>query len=163
MHARFIFGFNEPDHSGSYLKPQDAAARWLAMEKVALALNLTLVSPCVSNYESGLWWLNVFRGAFRNITGREPRMDHMCLHQYVHSASKMMSTIHAMFRDYNRPIWLNEFACPPYQNCTAQHQLQFMQAALPLLEACPYIYRYAWYVNRDNRDPPKGMGASVSV
>ena len=90
-------------------------------------------------------------------------MDHMCLHQYVHSASKMMSTIHAMFRDYSRPIWLNEFACPPYQNCTAEHQLQFMKAALPLLEASPYVYRYAWYVNRDNRDPPKGILAGEGV
>jgi len=31
--ARFIFGFNEPDHSGSYLNPSDAAARWPAMEE----------------------------------------------------------------------------------------------------------------------------------
>lgn len=45
---------------------------------VADALNLTVISPCVSNYDSGLWWLNQFREAFRNTTGREPRMDHMC-------------------------------------------------------------------------------------
>ena len=45
---RSIFGFNEPDHSGSYLKPQDAAERWPAMEHVAESLNLTLISPCVS-------------------------------------------------------------------------------------------------------------------
>lgn len=40
-------GFNEPDHSGSYLKPQDAAERWPMMEEVADALNLSVVSPCV--------------------------------------------------------------------------------------------------------------------
>jgi hypothetical protein len=54
-HARYLFSFNEPDHSGSYLKPQDAAERWPAMEQVAHALNLTVVAPCVSNFKSGLW------------------------------------------------------------------------------------------------------------
>ena len=68
--ARYIFGFNEPDHSGSYLKPQDGAARWAAMEYIADTLNLTLVAPCVSNYDSGNWWLATFSEAFRNATGR---------------------------------------------------------------------------------------------
>jgi len=154
--AKFIFGFNEPDHSGSYLKPQDGAARWLAMETVADALNLTLVSPCVSNYASGEWWLATFRAAFRNITKREPRMDHMCLHQYTYSAAAMNGTINAMYRDYKRPIWINEFACPPFKNCTAEHQLAFMKSALPVLEQSPYVFRYAWFVNRDNRPSPKG-------
>ena len=36
------------------------------MEEVAEQLNLTVVSPCVSNYNNGLWWLNTFRTAFRN-------------------------------------------------------------------------------------------------
>lgn len=44
-----------------------------------------------------------------------------------------------MYRAYQRPIWINEFACPPYQNCTASHQLQFMKSALPVLEQSPYV------------------------
>ena len=196
---------------------------------------MTVVSPCVSNYNDGLWWLNTFRTAFRNSTGREPRMDHMCLHCYTNSAQNMMSSINAMAKDYKRPIWINEFACPPYvsacstwvmlygvalhsgalhasrsiggsrfsfyavvrsfwigfiasfqlgtkttrvtdtapyctilhhimtsshcttsqryQNCTSPHQMAFMKEALPLLEASPDVYRYAWFVQRDNRPP----------
>ena len=99
---------------------------------------------------------------FRNSTGREPRMDHMCLHCYNNDAKSMMRSINAMARDYKRPIWINEFACPPYKNCTSPHQMAFMQEALPLLEASPDVYRYAWFVQRDNRpvkdrthaDPP---------
>ena len=30
-----------------------------------------------------MWWLQQFTEAFRNSTGREPRMDHMCLHAYT--------------------------------------------------------------------------------
>jgi hypothetical protein len=153
--ARFVFGFNEPDHSGSYTKPTDAAARWPAMEAAAAALRLTLVSPCVSNYASGDWWLKTFRAAFVNASGREPRMDHMCVHAYG-TAKAMMNEVDALYRDYRRPIWVNEFACPPYKGCTAPHQLEMMKQALPLLEASPYVFRYAWYVNRDARPAPKG-------
>eukprot|EP00041_Stephanoeca_diplocostata_P008782 m.130949 g.130949 ORF g.130949 m.130949 type:complete len:414 (+) comp17475_c0_seq22:99-1340(+) len=156
--ARYIFGFNEPDHTGSYLKPADAAARWGNMEIVAEALNLTIVSPCVSNYDSGLWWLNEFRDNFRNATGREPRMDHMCVHAYYNdgAAKAMMAMVTAVYHDYKRPVWVNEFACPPYKNCTSSHQMAFMKETLPLLEASPYVFRYAWFVSRDNRPPPKG-------
>jgi hypothetical protein len=66
-------------------------------------------------------------------------MDHMCLHQYVHSSVDMNDTINAMYKAYKRPIWINEFACPPYQNCTAEHQLTFMKTALPVLEQSPYV------------------------
>ena len=79
--ARFLFSYNEPDHSGSsYLSPADAADRWENMERLAWSLNVTLVGPCVSNYNSGEWWLHTFSQGFANITGRQPRMDHMCLH-----------------------------------------------------------------------------------
>lgn len=78
------------------------------------------------------------------------------LHCYTNDAQNMMGSINAMARDYKRPIWVNEFACPPYKNCTSPHQMAFMKAALPLLEASPDVYRYAWFVQRDNRPPPKG-------
>lgn len=90
-----IFGFNEPDHSGSWLKPEDAAARWPAMEQVADALNLTVVAPCVSSYSSGQWWLGQFSAAFKNATGHPPRMDHMCVHAYTYSAENVNATVNA--------------------------------------------------------------------
>ena len=41
-HARYIFGLNEPDHSGSYCAPEDAAVRWANMEIIAEARLSTL-------------------------------------------------------------------------------------------------------------------------
>ena len=105
--ARFIFGFNEPDHSGSYLKPQDAAARWPGMELIARARNLTLVAPCVSNYNSGQWWLQTFVAAYKNMTaGGSPRMDHMFVHAYYDPAPLpgMMEMVERIARDYKRPV-----------------------------------------------------------
>ena len=34
--------------------------------------------------------------------------------------------------------------------------MAFMREALPLLEASPYVFRYAWFVNRDDRPLPRG-------
>ena len=52
------------------------------------------------------------------------------------------------YKDYKRPIWINEFACPPYKDCTAADELKFAKIAVPRLEATDYIYRYAWYQAR---------------
>jgi hypothetical protein len=154
--ARFLFSYNEPDHSGSsYLKPSDGASRWENMERLAWALNVTLVGPCVSNYNSGEWWLSTFSAAFHNLTGRQPRMDHMCLHAYG-TPQFLEGSVGRMAKDYKRPIWVNEFACPPYKGCTAPHQLSMMKDTLAWLENSPYVFRYAWFDNRDNRPLPKG-------
>jgi hypothetical protein len=53
-----------------------------------------------------------------------------------------------MHEDYGKPIWLNEFACPPYKHCSASDQLVFARAVVPRLEATPYVYRYAWFEAR---------------
>ena len=45
------------------------------------------------------------------MTGREPRLDHMCLHCYNEEPSGMIAQIERMAKDYKRPLWINEFAC----------------------------------------------------
>lgn len=109
--SRFIFGFNEPDHSGSYLKPEVAAERWPGMETVADALNLTLVSPCVSNFASGKWWLNTFIKAFADKMQRKPRMDMMCVHVYTPDSANLNRTINEGYC-----FFLFKSRLPPYYN-----------------------------------------------
>jgi hypothetical protein len=140
------------------MKPQDGAARWEHMEELADKFNLTIVGPCVSNFESGEWWLSQFRESFRNNTGREPRMDHMCLHTYFepNEVNKMFGNIERMYKDYNKPIWINEFACPPYKSCTAADELKFAKLAVPRLEAADYVFRYAWFQAREGAGPKSG-------
>lgn len=55
-----------------------------------------------------------------------------------------------MHADYGLPIWLNEFACPPYKDCPASNQLVFAKEVVPRLEALPYLYRYAWFEARSS-------------
>ena len=95
--ARFVLGYNEPDHSGSYLKPKDGADRWIHMEALADEFNLTLVAPCVSNYASGQWWLSEFNKECNATFGRPCRYDHMCVHTYFEP-----SQVGAMFSAIER-------------------------------------------------------------
>jgi hypothetical protein len=149
--ARYIFSFNEPDHSGSsYLPPEEGAARWPNMVALADAFNLTLIAPCVSNFESGQWWLETWHKACVNLTGSNCSYSHTCLHTYFepNDVSSLFSSLERMHTAYPRPLWLNEFACPPYKHCSAADQLIFAKAVVPRLEALPYLFRYAWFEAR---------------
>lgn len=149
--ASTILSFNEPDHSGSsYLDPTEGAERWPDMVALARAFNLTLVAPCVANYASGQWWLSTWNAGCKNLTGKPCEFDHMCLHTYfeVGEISSLFSSLQRMHTDYGLPIWLNEFACPPYKQCPAEDQLKFAQLVVPRLEATPYVHRYAWFEAR---------------
>ena len=161
--ARYILSFNEPDHSGSsFLPPLEGAQRWPQMVELARAFNLTLVAPCVSNYASGDWWLAAWHGGCRNLTGANCSFDHSCLHTYFEPSdtASLFGSLARMHADYGAPIWLNEFACPPYKNCSAAHQLQLMQAVVPRLEALPYVFRYAWF---EARHQGGALGAPESL
>ena len=152
--AKYIFGYNEPDHSGSsYLAPLEGAQRWPNMVALAQAFNLTVVAPCVANYASGQWWLSTWNAACKNLTGQPCYFDHMCLHTYfnVSEIGDLFSSLKRMHTDYGKPIWLNEFACPPYKNCSATNQLKFAKVVVPRLEATPYVFRYAWFEARADK------------
>ncbi len=60
----------------------------------------------------------------------------------------LFSSLQRMHADYGKPIWLNEFACPPYKHCAASDQLRFAELVVPRLETLPYLYRYAWFEAR---------------
>lgn len=104
----------------------------------------------MSNYASGQWWLSEWNAGCRNLTGTNCTFDHMCLHTYFQPGqiTSLFDSLGRMYADYGRPIWLNEFACPPYQNCSAANQLIFMKDVVPRLESLPYLYRYSWFEAR---------------
>ena len=164
--ARFIFSFNEPDHSGSsYLPPLEASERWPNMVHLARAYNLTLVAPCVSNYASGQWWLQQWHLGCRNLTGANCSFDHTCIHTYFEPSEvgALFSSLERLHADYPAPIWLNEFACPPYKNCSAADNLAFAKLVVPKLEELPYIFRFAWFEARAQGKNGKLPGEALLV
>jgi hypothetical protein len=49
------------------------------------------------------------------------------------------------FEQFEKPIWLTEFACAYGGDTSAAGQEAYMRAAVPYLEANPHVYRYAWF------------------
>ena len=152
--SRFIFGYNEPE---THMDPREAAAYWIDAELLAEEFSFQLTSPCMVNYdERAKAWLSRFVAAFQASHDRPPRFDFMCLHAYFFEGheSIIMERIEEMAADYGRRVWLNEFACTPWEGCAADLQLKLMQKLLPLLTASPSVFRFAWFDARYNRPPP---------
>mmetsp|Transcript_24542 Transcript_24542/g.44769 ORF Transcript_24542/g.44769 Transcript_24542/m.44769 type:complete len:209 (-) Transcript_24542:71-697(-) len=68
----------------------------------------------------------------------------------------MLSMLETMHEDWQLPIWITEFACPPYQDCSADDNLKFMEAIVPQLDALDYVYRYSWFIDRQQNEEKVG-------
>ena len=46
-----------------------------------------------------------------------------------------------------KPIWVTEFACNPWAEraCNASSHRRLMDQVVPVLEASPLVFRYAWF------------------
>jgi hypothetical protein len=50
-----------------------------------------------------------------------------------------------MFKQFNRPIWLTEFACAYGGDTSVAGQEKYMREAIPILEARGDVFRYSWF------------------
>ena len=149
--SEYLLGYNEPENH-QQVNASDGARYWLGVEALAAQHNLTLVAPCVGNYahDSDKKWLKDWQTACQQLYGRPCHYDHVCTHAYFsgHDAiSKLKTMLDQMYTDFRKPIWLNEFAYGVH-NVTEADQMSFMQAALPIVQHHPHVFRYSWYVSR---------------
>ena len=136
--SQYLLGFNEPDHKvQANLTAAQAAIMWKEVEKNGVGK--VLVSPAVTN----IHWLEQFFHECHNC-----RVDHVAIHIYDWNCNvhRVMSKLKQAWDRFHKPIWLTEFACP--RTTSANEQLRFMREILPLLEAAPYVFRYAWFASR---------------
>lgn len=135
--ARYILGYNEPDHTDqAHMSPEVAAQHW-KNDIEPHGHGKILVSPAVTN----LNWLTQFFHYCKHC-----RVDHIAVHKYACSASVIMNMLKDAWHRFHKPIWLTEFSCP--HSTDPNQQLQFMKDLLPQLESAHYVYRYAWFVSR---------------
>lgn len=149
--ARFLIGYNEPENHNQ-VKPADGAKAWAQIEQLASDHNLTLVAPCLGNYNhtNDQKWLREWQEECQSLYGRPCKHDHVCTHAYnsgSHAADKLLAMLEQMHNDLKQPIWLNEFAYG-LKGPTVDDQLNFMKQILPALDELPYLFRYSWYVSR---------------
>ena len=151
--AKYLLGFNEPDHTDqSNMSVEAAIAYW---PKLA-ALGVPLGSPAPAN-PSGAWMQSFMQEA----GNRNFRIDFICVHWYGGtSVSSFLARLKEIHELYNRPIWITEFApadwnakSPETSKYTKAEILIFMQEVLPALDQLDYIQRYSWYSASETSGP----------
>ena len=145
--AKFILGFNEPNHfKQSNLTAQEAATYWRILENGTRGLPLVspAAAPCGSKsgcHGNTIEWFDKF---FKECVGC--RIDYLATHAYFCNADETMRFLKTLFDRYGKKIWLTEFACPYTKS--VQRQLKLMSEILPRLEASSYVFRYSWCASR---------------
>jgi hypothetical protein len=149
--AQYLLGFNEPNFgTQANLTPAQAAAAWPLLEQIAKARNLELVSPAV-NYCGGncnetdpFKWMDEFIAACQAC-----QVDYIAFHWYACSKDALSGML-TRFESYGRPVWLTELACLDNADTSETAQETYMKAAVPVLEADPKVFRYAWFIGRSS-------------
>lgn len=139
--APALLGFNEPDlGSQANMTPQSAASLWPQVESMAKAQNIPLlVSPAVA---FSLSWMQQFMSLCAGC-----KVDGIAFHSYTDNATDVENQV-KQFEQFNKPIWLTEFACHHNANntpCTLSETQAFMLSIVPWLESQPQVARYAWF------------------
>ncbi|MFB1481186.1 glycoside hydrolase family protein [Corallococcus sp. RDP092CA] len=167
--AKELLGFNEPNFKSQANKtPRQAAALWPVLEEVARRKGLRLVSPAV-NYcgdcvsEDGVTFTDpvAYLDAFFKACA-DCQVDAIAIHWYACDVGALKWYV-GLFKKYNKPLWLTEFACGdrPHDEITVDVQKQYMVDAIGYLESEPAIERYAWFSGRNNEIPAINLlGAS---
>jgi len=150
--VRYLLGFNEPDSaSQSNLTPQQAAALWPQLERTGLILG----SPAPATPSDG--WLASFMALARQL---HLRIDFIALHYYQdftnpNAVSELRQQLISLHNQYRRPIWITEIGAIDIRswhepmtriptNAIAAH---YMRKLFAMLDALPFVRRYAWFTD----------------
>jgi Glycosyl hydrolase catalytic core len=148
-YGQFLLGFNEPDHGEpDRVSVETAINLWPKF----IATGMRLGSPAMAGKaDQPGGWLDQFMHQAEKM---KYRVDTICVHAYLDqydpkvATKKLRDYLEAIYIRYKKPIWLTEFALANYWKkvpATEQEQIAFMAQALPMLEALPFVERYAWF------------------
>lgn len=147
--AKYLLAFNEPNfNDGARLSPEEAVAAWPAIEKIAAAKGLEIVSASPAyngpsnygGYQSPTVWHDAFFRLCPNC-----KVDYIAFHTYDDTADSVIG-VTSNLKKYNIPIWVTEFANRVVQ--TAAEKTAFMSSVVNAFENDPDIYRYSWFTAR---------------
>lgn len=154
-----FIGFNEPDNSGQ-ANVSIAQAVQLWNQYVLPAKNkydFKLGSPAVTNSPAGKKWLRDFLHSL----GGHDEVDFIVLHWYGLNVKDLEGYLVDMHNTFDKPIWLNEFACTTFggQEPSEQDVEKFEQEALKLLDGKDFVEKYAWFGAAANNGSMGGVAA----
>ncbi|MFU1477722.1 glycosyl hydrolase [Roseovarius sp. C7] len=147
--VRALLGFNEPDgRSGSHqssMSVEQAIRLWPRL----MAKGLRLGSPATT--QDGTLGRGSWQRQFMDqVEARGLRVDFMAVHYYSRDGDvgKFKRWLHAVHREYRRPIWVTEFALVDWarpRSVRYRQSADFAQAAIEMMERLPFVERHAWF------------------
>lgn len=145
-----LLGFNEPEiPDQANLGVEATVALWRDVVLPAKTkFRLRQGSPGMSSdVGRSKPWLDSFLAQL----GGDAGIDFLVLHWYGPRFAEMRAFLEDMHQTYRLPVWLNEFACSKMGNgeASVEEVSEFLREALPWLDACPWIERYAYFGHKD--------------
>lgn len=148
--ARYLLGFNEPDNRRqAKMSPYLAAKLWPKLERTGLILG----SPATETPGSN--WLARF---MRFVHLRHLRVNFIAVHDYIdftnpNAVAIMRAQLVKLHDTYHLPIWITELGAidirhwgqPMMYEPTVVAAQVFMRNVFKMLNALPFVQRYAWY------------------
>ncbi|MCA9234415.1 MAG: autotransporter-associated beta strand repeat-containing protein [Planctomycetales bacterium] len=164
LNVQYVLGFNEPERSSqANMTVAQAIDVWDVMTDGFAGSGLKLVSPAGSGNE-GKVWLEEFMSIVdaRNSDGdpdNDLQVDEIAFHWYgnvsttnpVQSANSFLSTVDQYWNQYQKPIWITEFAGLDFgdDDVTSPDLIAanaaFLNVVIPGLESRSYVNRYSWW------------------
>ncbi|MFD8812279.1 sigma-70 family RNA polymerase sigma factor [Streptomyces sp. NPDC059627] len=162
----YLLGFNEPDMAQqSNMTVDQALGLWPRL----MATGKVLGSPAVAyGGDTAGGWLDRFMSGAK---AKGYRVDFITLHWYggdfrtPQAVAQLKQYLAAVYARYHKPIWLTEYALIDFSQGTrfpsAQQQADFVTASTKMLDALPYVQRYAWFgLGADPAKPSSGLFTS---
>jgi hypothetical protein len=133
------------------MTPTRAAALWPELERTGLRLG----SPAPAVPSDG--WLGRFMALAH---ARHLRVDFIALHYYQdftnpNAVSELRQQLVSLHHEYRKPIWITEIGAidirgwhePMMRPPTEALATRYMRALFPMLDALPFVERYAWFTD----------------
>ncbi len=179
LKSEALLGFNEPEISEqANLSIDNAVEIWRRLILPAKRkFGLRLGSPgMTSDVGRSKPWLNSFLAQFEDSGGGGTTatadgagqglagsgIDFLVLHWYGLHFADMQAFLEDMHATYGLPVWINEFACSRMgqggEEASADEIEDFLRQALPWLDQCEWIERYAYFGNAQGRDVGTWVG-----
>lgn len=151
----YILAFNEPDnHDQALMSVDQAIEAWPLLEQVGLPI----IAPSVGGPGYNNEWLLEFMQRAEELNYR---VDYIGYHHYPGpNAGIFLDRLHKTYEQFNKPIWITEFAVADWSATTDENNrhspeavLGFMQEVLPAMDGIDWIHRYCWFDDSDSSRP----------
>ncbi|MFD8781701.1 glycoside hydrolase family protein [Kitasatospora sp. NPDC059599] len=146
-----LLGFNEPDlPAQADMSVTKALDLWPRLQSTGMRLGAPAVAG--GGDTAGGWLDRFMKGA----AARRYEVDFIPLHWYGSdfradaATSQLRSYLQATYDRYRKPIWLTEYALIDFSGGTPRYptpeqQAAFVTKSTAMLQALPFVERYAWF------------------